>query len=161
MNKELAETKNIKIHITVEIPQLYDIIRAQSVYTKLNEYIEVVSNQINTVVLAEWNLSFNILLQNTDMMSIAKCLAVYPSDEECVIYMSVPIPDETEVSYGISSVKEAFFKKVNEKYSVVVPFDFNDYNDLSQYIVDSSKRLIDISLERTYTLKEKKIKLGK
>ena len=61
MNKELAETKNIKIHITVEIPQLYDIIRAQSVYMKLNEYIEVVSNQINTDVLAEWNLSFNIL----------------------------------------------------------------------------------------------------
>ena len=54
-----------------------------------------------------------------------------------------------------------FFIKVNEKYSVVVPFDFNDYNDLSQYIVDSSKRLIDISLERTYTLKRKKIKLGK
>ena len=53
MNKELAETKNIKIHITVEIPQLYDIIRAQSVYTKLNEYIEVVSNQINTEVLVE------------------------------------------------------------------------------------------------------------
>ena len=51
-----------------------------------------------------------------------------------------------------------FFIKVNEKYSVVVPFDFNDYNDLSQYIVDSSKRLIDISLERTYTLKGKKIK---
>ena len=54
-----------------------------------------------------------------------------------------------------------FSQKVNEKYSVVVPFDFNDYNDLSQYIVDSSKRLIDISLERTYTLKGKKIKLGK
>ena len=54
-----------------------------------------------------------------------------------------------------------FFIKVNEKYSVVVPFDFNDYNDLSQYIVDSWKRLIDISLERTYTLKGKKIKLGK
>ena len=54
-----------------------------------------------------------------------------------------------------------FFSKVNEKYSVVVPFDFNDYNDLSQYIVDSSKRLIGISLERTYTLKGKKIKLGK
>lgn len=45
-----------------------------------------------------------------------------------------------------------FRQKVYEKYSVVVPFDFNDYNDLSQYIVDSSKRLIDISLERTYTL---------
>ena len=54
-----------------------------------------------------------------------------------------------------------FFSKVNEKYSFVVPFDFNDYNDLSQYIVDSSKRLIDMSLERTYTLKGKKIKLGK
>lgn len=54
-----------------------------------------------------------------------------------------------------------FSQKVNEKYSVVVPFDFNDYNDLSQYIVDNSKRLIDISLERTYTLKGKKIKLGK
>ena len=30
-----------------------------------------------------------------------------------------------------------FSPKVNEKYSVVVPFDFNDYNNLSQYIVDS------------------------
>ena len=54
-----------------------------------------------------------------------------------------------------------FSQKVNEKCSLVVPFDFNDYNNLSQYIVDSSKRLIDISLERTYTLKGKKIKLGK
>ena len=61
------------------------------------------------------------------------------------------------------SIKETYIDqfynsqpKVNEKYSVVVPFDFNDYNDLSQYIVDSSKRLIDISLERTYTLKGKK-----
>ena len=68
----------------------------------------------------------------------------------------------------IISIKETYIdqfynfeKKINEKYSVVVPFDFNDYNDLSQYIVDSSKRLIDISLERTYTLKGKKIKLGK
>ena len=63
----------------------------------------------------------------------------------------------------IISIKETYIdqfynfeKKINEKYSVVVPFDFNDYNDLSQYIVDSSKRLIDISLERTYTLKGKK-----
>ena len=68
----------------------------------------------------------------------------------------------------IISIKETyidqlynFFIKVNEKCSLIVPFDFNDYNDLSQYIVDSSKRLIDISLERTYTLKGKKIKLGK
>lgn len=53
MNKELAETKNIKIHITVEIPQLYEIIRAQSVYTKLNEYIETIRSRINTDVLAE------------------------------------------------------------------------------------------------------------
>ena len=49
----------------------------------------------------------------------------------------------------IISIKETYIdqfynfeKKINEKYSVVVPFDFNDYNDLSQYIVDSSKRLI-------------------
>ncbi|MGQ4707494.1 Imm9 family immunity protein [Capnocytophaga gingivalis] len=61
MNKELDVTKNIKIHITVEIPQLYEFISAQSVYTKLNEYIETVRNQINTEVLVEWNLSFNIL----------------------------------------------------------------------------------------------------
>ena len=53
MNKELAETKNIKIHITVEIPQLYEIISAQSVYTKLDKYVEVVINQINTDVLVE------------------------------------------------------------------------------------------------------------
>ena len=61
MNKELAETKNIKIHITVEIPQLYEIISAQSVYAKLYEYIETVRNQINTEVLVEGDLSFNIL----------------------------------------------------------------------------------------------------
>ena len=53
MNKELDVTKNIKIHITVEIPQLYEFISAQSVYTKLNEYIETVRNQINTEVLVE------------------------------------------------------------------------------------------------------------
>lgn len=53
MNKELDVTKNVKIHITIEIPQLYEIISAQSVYAKLYEYIETVRNQINTEVLVE------------------------------------------------------------------------------------------------------------
>ena len=38
--------------------------------------------------------------------------------------------------------------------------EYSTNTNLSKYIVDSSKRLIDISLERTYTLKGKKIKLG-
>ena len=154
-------TKNIKIYVTVEIPQLYEIISAQFVYTILNEYIGTIRNKVNFDVIGDWNLSFNILLQKTDKMSIAKRLSIYPSDKEYAIYMSIPIPDDTHIFYGIFSVREAFFKNVNEKYSYVVPFNLNDYNNLSQYIIDSSKQLINISLEKTFSIKGKKIKLGK
>ena len=112
-------TKNIKIYVTVEIPQLYEIISAQSVYTILNEYIGTIRNKVNFDVIGDWNLSFNILLQKTDKMSIAKRLSIYPSDKEYAIYMSIPIPDDTQIFYGIFSVREAFFKNVNEKYSYV------------------------------------------
>ena len=154
-------TKNIKIYVTVEIPQLYEIISAQSVYTILSEYIGTIRNKVNFDVIEDWNLSFNILLQKTDKMSIAKRLSIYPSDKEYAIYMSIPIPDDTQIFYGIFSVREAFFKNVNEKYSYVVSFNLNDYDNLSQYIIESSKQLINISLEKTFSIKGKKIKLGK
>ncbi len=52
-------------------------------------------------------------LLNERMQSVLQsALQDFPSDKEYVIYISTPsIPDNEQVSYGISNVKKHFFKE--------------------------------------------------
>ncbi|QUI97002.1 hypothetical protein KCP76_15170 [Salmonella enterica subsp. enterica serovar Weltevreden] len=61
----------------------------------------------------------NVLAQRTDAIGVAKRVARFPSTKY-VIYISTPIPDNEQVSYGISNVKEAFFKEITKKYSYIL-----------------------------------------
>ncbi|HBA7490623.1 TPA: hypothetical protein J1X95_004639, partial [Escherichia coli] len=115
---------------------------------------------INLQDLGDWRLLINVLAQRTDAIGIAKRVVRFPSDKEYVVYMSTPIPDDEQVSYGISNVKEAFFKESNEKYSNIIETDFDKYNDLFTYMLETSKNTIDWILTRGVFCNRIKIKLS-
>ena len=102
-----------------------------------------------------------MLAQRTDAIGVAKRITRFPSDKEYAIYMSISIPDDEQATYGLSSVKEAFFKEKNEKYSYIIEPDFVSCNNLYQYILESSKRAIDMAFTHGFTCNGKKIKFQK
>lgn len=152
--------RDIKVYITNEIPQLDKKLSINAITASFNSYIDTLGEKINLTVLDGWKLTFNVLLQRTDTISLAKQLGKYPSEKECAIYMSVPIPDDSEALYGIREVQQAFLKTANEKYSYILPTDFNGYHNLEEYVLESFKQLIDTALAKPFTFYGKVIVLG-
>ncbi|EDJ0453067.1 hypothetical protein GEX18_24395, partial [Salmonella enterica] len=109
--------EKIRVLICTEVPRIDDNIDMRSIWMELNTYVKTLESNINLQDLGEWRILINVLAQRTDAIGVAKRVARFPSDKEYVIYISTPIPDNEQVSYGISNVKEAFFKENNEKYS--------------------------------------------
>ncbi|EFC2602027.1 hypothetical protein CT362_004440 [Escherichia coli] len=152
--------EKIRVLISNEVPRIDDHIDMHSIFIELNAYVKSLEPNINLQDLGDWRLLINVLAQRTDAIGIAKRVVRFPSDKEYVVYMSIPIPDDEQVSYGISNVKEAFFKESNEKYSNIIEPDFDKYNDLFTYMLETSKDTIDWILTRGVFCNRIKIKLS-
>lgn len=150
--------EKVRVLMPIEIPRLDESIDIRSLWLDLNAYIKTIEPIINFQDLGDWKLLINVLAQRTNAIGVAKRLARYPSDKEYVIYMSIPIPDEEQATYGLSCVKKAFFKEKNEKYSYTLEPDFDSYNNMYQYILESFKSAIDLAFTHGITCNGKKIK---
>ena len=64
-------------------------------------------------------------------------------------------------SYGLSKVKEAFYTPLSDKSFYSLEFNFEDYNSLYEYILNSSKHAIDLAFIKGITCNGKKIKFQK
>lgn len=153
--------EKVRVLMPIEIPRLYEDVDIRSIWLKLNTYIKALESKINLHDLGNWHLLINVLAQRTDAIGVAKRITRFPSDKEYAIYMSISIPDDEQATYGLSSVKEAFFKEKNEKYSYIIEPDFVSCNNLYQYILESSKRAIDMAFTHGFTCNGKKIKFQK
>nr|QVB88582.1 hypothetical protein JYM95_18285 [Salmonella enterica subsp. enterica serovar Give var. 15 str. CFSAN004343] len=75
--------------------------------------MKTLESNINLQDLGEWRILINACSTN-GCNRCCKRVARFPSDKEYVIYISTPIPDNEQVSYGTSNVKEAFLKKITK-----------------------------------------------
>jgi hypothetical protein len=153
--------EKVRALMPIEVPRLDKNVNIRAIWLELNSYIKALEPRINIQDLGDWRFLINVLAQRTDAIGIAKRIARYPSDKEYVIYISTPIPDDDQAAYGLSCVKEAFFKKTNEKYSYILEPNFDSYSNLHQYILESSKRAIDLAFTHGFTCNGKKIKFQK
>ena len=153
--------EKIRILTPIEVPRLDENVDTRSLWLELNSYVKALEPKINLQDLEDWRLLINVVAQRTNAIGIAKRVARFPSDKEYAIYMSTPIPDDNQATYGLSCVKEAFFKEKNEKYSYILEPDFDSYSNLYQYILESSKRAINFAFTHGFTCNGKKIKFQK
>ncbi|NMA74725.1 MAG: hypothetical protein GX963_11305 [Bacteroidales bacterium] len=153
--------EKVRVLLPIEIPNLDKDVDTRSIWINLNTYVKTLKQKINLQDMGDWRLLINVLAQRTDAISVAKRVARFPSDKEYVIYMSIPIPDDDQATYGLSSVKEAFFKEKNEKYSYILEPNFDSYDNLHQYIIESSKLAINLVFTHGFTCNGKKIKFQK
>ena len=153
----LPMNDKIKVLMPCEIPNLEKYVDIALIESELETYIKTLAPKINLQDLEDWNLLVNVLFQRTDKIGVVKRLARYPSDKEYAIYMSIPIPDDEQAAYGLSCVKEAYPKISNPKYSYDFLPEFSNYDDLYSYILESSRKAIDLAFSYGFTCKGKKI----
>ena len=153
--------EKIRVSMPREVPRLDENVDIRSIWLEINSYVKTFEHRINIQDLEDWRLLINVLAQRTNAIGIAKRVARFPSDKEYAIYMSIPIPDDEQATYGLSNVKEAFFKEKNEKYSYILEPDFDSYGDLYQYILESAKRAIDLFFTQGFICNGKRIKFQK
>ncbi|WP_349854910.1 Imm9 family immunity protein [Bacteroides cellulosilyticus] len=149
---------DIQVLFSIEIPQMDEYVEIGSIRKELNNYAKTNFINLNTEDLADWSVLIKILFQRTDAIGIAKRTARYPSDKEVGIYIAIPIPDNDQVKYGLSVVKEAVLKITNPKYSYDFLPKFSNYDDLDSYILESSRKAIDFAFTKGFTCNGKKIK---
>lgn len=150
--------EEIRVLMPTEIPRIREEVEIDSIREELNHYVQTLITHINLQDLDDWRLLINVMAQSADAIGVAKRIARYPSDKEFAIYIGIPIPDNDQIAYGLPSVKEAFFKADNEKYSYILEPEFENYSNLYQYILESAKRAIDLAFNKGFTCNGKKIK---
>lgn len=154
----MRSKKEIQVLFSIEIPQMDEYVKIDNIRRELNNYAKANFINLNTEDLADWSVLIKILFQRTDTIGIAKRTARYPSDKEVSIYIAIPIPDNEQVKYGLSIVKEAYSKINNPKYSYEFLPEFSNYDDLDSYILESSRKAIDFAFTKGFTCNGKKIK---
>ena len=108
-----------------------------SVREELNEYVKSIIWGINIADLEDWKLLIRVTLRATNGIGIFKRAMRYPSDKEFEFSISVAIPNEKEVSYGVSKkVEEAFYVPLNNNNFYVLEPNFENYSNLYEYILE-------------------------
>ena len=153
--------EKVRVLTPIEIPRLDDDVDTTSIWRELNDYVKVLVPQINIQDLGDWNLLIQVIYRATNGIGIFKRSIRYPSDKEFEFSISVTIPDDKQAPYGLSKVKEAFYNPLNDKNFYILETHFEKYNNLYQYILESSKCAIDLAFTQGITCNGKKIKFQK
>lgn len=118
----------VKVLLQIEIPRLNEDVDIASIRKILNEYVKSLIPRINIQDLKDWSLLIWVACRSTNGIGVFKRARRYPSDKEFEFSISVTIPDDNQVSYGLSKVKEAFYTPLSDKSFYSLEFNFEDYN---------------------------------
>ena len=116
---------------------------------------------INIQDLMDWSLLIWVIFRSINGIGVFKRARRYSSDKEFEFSISVTIPNDNQALYGLSKVKEAFYTPLNDKNFYILKFNFENYNNLYEYILESSKLAIDLAFTKGITCNGKKIKFQK
>lgn len=147
----------VKVLISVEIPELWGKTDLRTIEQGLNIYMEDYNYKINLNDLGDWKLLININLRNTNGIGIFKRARRFLSDKEFEISISMTVPNSEEARYGISNLP-GFYVPLNIKNFYIVQPCFSKYDDLHHYILESAKRAIDAAFTYGFTCNGKRIK---
>lgn len=150
--------EKVRVLLPIEIPNLDKDVDISSIEQELNNYVKGLLPQINVIDLGDWNLLILINIRSTNGIGVFKRAGRYPSDKEFEISISLAIPNEDEAIYGLSKVKEGFYFPLNEKKFYLLEPNFKNYSNLYEYVLDSSKRAIDLAFNQGFTCNGKRIK---
>jgi hypothetical protein len=153
--------EKVRVLMPIEIPNLDEDVDITAIWRELNSYVKALIPQINIQDLGDWNLLILVNSRATNGIGFFKRLRRYPSDKEFEISISISIPDDKQAHYGLAKVKESYYLPLNDKNFYILSPHFENYHNLYQYILENSKRAIDLAFTHGFTCNGKKIKFQK
>lgn len=136
-----------------------DNLDKQRLRKEFESYLDNIAPTLNLHDLDDWGLALCVSFSSTDKIGAGKRSVRYLSEKEFEVSVSVPIPNEENICYGIAKSKEIYSNPTNEKYFYIMDPCYDEYHDLFSYVVASSKKAIDLLFSRGVTCKGKKIKI--
>jgi len=124
------------------------------------EYLSNITGEINDNSFPDWTLRFTLFFSKGERIGIYKRGNIYPSDKEKELTIIIPIPTNDECSWGIDKKRFAKRPPIVDKNFKFLPVDYEKFENLKDYIVDSAKNGIKIMLEDGITLKGTKFKIS-
>jgi len=153
--------EQVEIGIGLEVVGLHNFADVFSIDEKITTYAESILPRINIEDLSGWRLSFHITYRCTDFIGVDKKFLRHPSDREYVISIAIPIPDNTQASYGMPPAKDGTigcFHPGESRRSHLLDPEYDQYDNLDQYIIASTIKAIDLGFSKGFTCCGKKIK---
>jgi hypothetical protein len=110
-----------------------------------------------------WKLSFIATLSNSDkeQIMVHKRGFIYPSDKEKMVSIVVPLPLDTQTSWGLpeDQLERGRQYPFDESKFLLLDMDFAKFSSLQDFVTDCTKRGISAILRHGLTLGGQKIKL--
>lgn len=113
--------------------------------------------------LKDWQVIFLFRLNNTEKILISKNrFGSIPSQKQKEITIHIPIPMKNVVAWGVYN-EQHIYKDASHLNHLIQNFNtlevnFKDFNNRTDYIVDSVRRAIKLCFENGFTVNGVKIK---
>jgi hypothetical protein len=150
--------EKVRVLTPIQISNLDKDVDITAIWRELNSYVKALSSRINLQDLGEWKLLVSVLSLATNGIGVFKRVRRYPSDKEFEISTVIPIPDNDQAFYGLYKVKDGFYTPLNEKKFYILKPHYENFDNLYDYILESSKCAIDLAFTHGFTCNGKKIK---
>jgi hypothetical protein len=137
--------EKIRVITPMQVSNLDRDINMTACLQELNRYVETLSSRINLQDLGDWRLLVSVLSLATNRIGVFKQVRRYPSDKEFEIPAFIPIPNNDQASYGLNKVKKDIYTPLDEKKYYILDPHYENYDDLYDYMLESSKLAIDLA----------------
>jgi len=152
--KHAIKYKQIRARMAMNVPALSNYVNINSISRKLNTYLESIPPRINIEDLSGGRLIFRINSFCTDRIAIYKNLDYDFAHREFVISIAIPLPDNTQVPYGMppgENGKTGSFPPVESEHFYPLDPEYDKYDNLEQYILESVIKAIGLGLTKGFT----------
>jgi len=110
--------------------------------------------------LQEWEIRFKSLLSQGSHFGVFKSGSTYTSYPPMKKYtIFIPIPTNKEINWGVKEKDFVYKPKLDESKMDRLNIEISDFDSVSSYIVECSKKGIEHLLKKGISLKGVKIKL--
>jgi hypothetical protein len=151
----------VRCIISNESPNVNGAIDLNELTLVANSHVAYRIPEVDIDHLNGWRILILVTIRNTSQIGIFKRARRYPSEKEFEFPISVPVPNEEVVPYGLSQEGSGFFFPVNEEWSHVMIPEYSRYGDIKEYFVESIKVAIDRLFEIGMTCHGRKVRFRK
>ncbi|KXU39482.1 hypothetical protein AXE65_08235 [Ventosimonas gracilis] len=147
--------KQARVRMEIELPGLDDVVDIDSINNKLNAYVESIAPSINIECLSGWMLVFHVNHFCVDLIAVYKKLSRDSAEKEYIIPIAIPLPDNTQAAYGMlpgEDGKTGSFRPVESNHFYPLDPEYDQYDNLEQYIIESVIKAIDFGLSKGFVI---------